>query len=330
MKSSRRPLKPIKKSINPAGVLLIVSVLISCMVVTGCAQADEMGEPQELTVEVLHPAGMRTVGSRAGTVPNEVLMTAEFYCKSSAGQLIRLKDERGDYIELTLSYDEARSCWRGVTAVSPCEEIFILAEDRNGEEGPSYCYGMTRLAFDGSQSAIVEGRPVYSLSQEGPAGGYIYYEQAGIDYLASGWRYLESAPYGWDDGVVPTAPWGSYGELAGAILDGIGQGIFLTELLCELDEAGTAAEICNEAVINGRSDWFLPSGGELEALFNQLREKSAGTPLEGLPNHSSYWSSQEISADKAKVVRFVTHDEPEVVPLGKSTQTIACLPSRQF
>ncbi|MEO0684262.1 MAG: hypothetical protein AAFY76_04210 [Cyanobacteria bacterium J06649_11] len=69
----------------------------------------------------------------------------------------------------------------------------------------------------------------------------------------------------------------------------------------ECTEVGTAARICSDLVIDGNSNWFLPSRGELALMYKNLYLKGLG----GFSDlTSSYWSSSELNEDAAWTIIF--------------------------
>ncbi len=69
----------------------------------------------------------------------------------------------------------------------------------------------------------------------------------------------------------------------------LGRGMFNTDVIVAVQGAGSyAARICYELVINGFSDWYLPSKGELNKLYiNRFLIGGFGT--------GNYWSSSEVN-----------------------------------
>ncbi|MCX6271535.1 MAG: DUF1566 domain-containing protein [Bacteroidetes bacterium] len=86
------------------------------------------------------------------------------------------------------------------------------------------------------------------------------------------------------------AQWGCYGTTISGTTTAIGTGQANTTLIVNgCSEAGRAARICNDLVLGGYNDWFLPSKDEL----NLMNEQKAA--IGGFVN-AYYWSS---SADDA-------------------------------
>jgi hypothetical protein len=119
----------------------------------------------------------------------------------------------------------------------------------------------------------------YSLGDPGPADGIIFYDKK--EYT-NGWRYLEAAPAGTEF----NAEWGSYTYIAGTEIV-VGSGKRNTELIvATLEGNGKAAQLCANLNVNGHKDWFLPSMGELDLIYKNLKL----TGLGGFKN-AWYWSS---------------------------------------
>jgi hypothetical protein len=95
--------------------------------------------------------------------------------------------------------------------------------------------------------------------------------------------------------------WGCFGDaITGADGTALGTGAQNTiDIVNGCSEAGIAARICSDLVLNGYSDWYLPSKDELNKLF--LNKAAIG----GLTS-LAYWSSSETSDFKAYVQSFNT------------------------
>jgi hypothetical protein len=93
-------------------------------------------------------------------------------------------------------------------------------------------------------------------------------------------------------------PWGCYGTIIGGTSTAIGSGQANTAAIVNgCSTAGIAARICDDLVLNGYSDWFLPSKDELNQLY--LQKSVVGGFIYG-----DYWSSSEYSAGSAWFKNF--------------------------
>ena len=103
-----------------------------------------------------------------------------------------------------------------------------------------------------------------------------------------------------------TAAWGCEGISISGTLATQGSGQANTNLiLAGCTTAGTAAKICDDLVLNSKSDWYLPSEQEL-LLVGQLTYFNNNNFSGNVGNISSYWSSTQTSAIQAKIVNEST------------------------
>jgi hypothetical protein len=85
-------------------------------------------------------------------------------------------------------------------------------------------------------------------------------------------------------------PWGCYGTNIGTSTS-IGTGQINTNLiLSQCSNRPIAASVCDDLILNGYSDWYLPSKDELDILYTNLRNH----PVAGFGNSGWYWSSSQL------------------------------------
>jgi Concanavalin A-like lectin/glucanases superfamily/Protein of unknown function (DUF1566) len=121
-------------------------------------------------------------------------------------------------------------------------------------------------------------------------GGRLAYlfQPGDVGYVAGQMHGLIAAPF--NQGTVE---WGCLGTFIAATYIGIGKGqINTTAIINSCSSPNIAAAICDNLVLNGFSDWYLPSRDELNLLY--INKYSIG----GFAD-TNYWSSSEYGSDYA-------------------------------
>lgn len=136
-------------------------------------------------------------------------------------------------------------------------------------------------------SRIVEEVPAIGDTHQG---GIVFY----LDGNGGG---LIAAPSDQSTG----AEWGCFGTtIEGLNWASVGKGFENTmDIVAGCSEPGIAARICNDLTLNGYSDWFLPSKGELQLVYQNIHLQGAG----GFAN-DTYWNSTESNATHAGALSF--------------------------
>ena len=99
------------------------------------------------------------------------------------------------------------------------------------------------------------------------------------------------------------APWGCGGTTIGGTSTAIGTGQANTTAIVNVcTTAGIAASICNDLMLNGYDDWFLPSLDELNQMYLQRNVIGGFATL-------YYWSSSEYGSDYAWYQNFANGNQ---------------------
>lgn len=126
----------------------------------------------------------------------------------------------------------------------------------------------------------------------GPAGGYVAYDKG---ETVNGWRYLEVHPTTLNYNISYTngVAWGPSGQFISGTFPDFGKGLENTIIIVNnVTQANCAAKLCYNLVLNGYSDWFLPSSEEMLLMSNSLFKANI--------NIGGYtWTSSQVSADYA-------------------------------
>jgi hypothetical protein len=142
-------------------------------------------------------------------------------------------------------------------------------------------YGTEQSFTTDTTSALYVGKPY--------AGGIIF------DLDSSGQHGLVCAPS--DQGSFQ---WGCSGTDIPGTSTAVGTGAVNTAfIVAGCSQRPIAASVCSDLVLNGYSDWFLPSVGELQLMSNRLR-------IQGLGGFSGslYHSSSQYNSGSTWIVNF--------------------------
>ena len=150
--------------------------------------------------------------------------------------------------------------------------------------------------FPFTLGALTKGQYRYEVT-ENPAtyaagdivqGGLYTFSDSGYAYITAEADQSTSAQWGCQGTLIPE----------GLTPEAIGQGVINTaSIVAVCATTGIAARLANDLVLNGFSDWFLPSLEELGMMWTELASDGLGS----FANHI-YWSSTQASATQAFTV----------------------------
>jgi hypothetical protein len=169
-------------------------------------------------------------------------------------------------------------------------DVFLNAADNLS----SYESRYDKFAF--TLGALNKGQYRYEVT-ENPAsyeaGDFV---QGGLyTFTDSGFAYITAAA-----DQSSSAPWGCEGVLIAGLSGEIGKGAANTAAIVSgCATAGISARLADQLVLNGFSDWFLPSLEELAEVYTELASAGLGS----FASHT-YWSSTQDDAGHAFTVNM--------------------------
>ena len=151
-----------------------------------------------------------------------------------------------------------------------------------------------------SDTVPVPCATVYSVGDTGPAGGLVFL------VTTDGCDGLEA----WTEDEATDLSWGCLLTKTGAAGTAVGTGAPNTALIELAPCPAGAADSTRTASYGGESDWYLPSIDELIRMYTTIGP--GGTNAGNFTTTVQYWSSTEVSVDRASVVEFANGGRPDV------------------
>ncbi|WP_294245199.1 hypothetical protein [uncultured Chryseobacterium sp.] len=161
----------------------------------------------------------------------------------------------------------------------------------------------------------------------GASGGYIFYDKGEV---TDGWRYLEAAPNNLIYNGSDKIRWGCAGGIVNQTQATFGAGPANTaRIISQCSDANCAARLCDNYVLNGLTDWFLPSDEELLVFLKS--SKNVYTIATFTWNNYSdryFWSSTENPGTSK--ARFLDGYDGYISSTDKDYYQVRVRPFRRF
>lgn len=138
------------------------------------------------------------------------------------------------------------------------------------------------------------------VGDTGPGGGKVFYVSNtiinGVAGISDGGIYLEAAPADWKSGDI--SQWASVLTDVKGTTSGIGSGALNTKLLIDaLGTSATSAKLAADLTYGGKSDWFMGSTAEMQALMNNIAIPGNWAFL---PTNRNYFTSTQNASSTSQ------------------------------
>jgi hypothetical protein len=188
-----------------------------------------------------------------------------------------------------------------ITAPKVTSAISFVAIVQNLSVGMSYAGGKIIYIFQPGDAGYVSGQTHGLIIETGS-----------ITTTASGFSF---GPY--------MSTYGCSGVSLGTTSTAMGTGISNSNILVTSCGSNTVASICDALVVNGYSDWFLPSKDELSKVYQNYSLVGGVYPTQS----QGVWSSSEFNASSGYVCSFDGGGGWVVLP---KTYSFGIKPLRKF
>jgi hypothetical protein len=167
------------------------------------------------------------------------------------------------------------------------QKVFIVEKQVTGLTAQSILKVTIKGQIGSYVELLIEGKIKTPSIGDFFGGGLVFYifQPGDNGYIEGESHGFILAPH--DQGLYP---WGCEGTRLGTSRSNSGQQN--TDIMIENCSGETAASICDNLVLNGYEDWYLPSPSEFELAYNNLYSKGLGNFGTTNPD-GFYWSSLE-------------------------------------
>ncbi len=267
----------------------------------------ELGDEDWCDDSELDVAGTKeTIG--AGAANTKLIAAA---CRAGAANTVSDYDGGGKTDWFLPSKDELNALYEQRDAVGGFGSDLYWSSSQNYADDAWYQdftsgsqYGYYKYASDGvrpvrafatsaaasaattaaAPTVVAETAGDYMIGDTGPGGGIVFYDAGSVQPWG---RYLEAGSELGDE------DWCDDSELdVAGTKTAIGAGAANTKLIAAACRAG-AANTISDYDGGGKTDWFLPSKDELNAMFSQR------VIVGGFEGNYYYWSSSQLNAEYA-------------------------------
>jgi hypothetical protein len=230
--------------------------------------------------------GLVTATSSSGTCSQVTTINQGNNYESATAQSVIFTLAKADTLTVT-SLSPSPITFTGSSAVvTPAISVSGLVNN-DSAAGATFSYGRATTCATGGACVV---------GDTGPGGGVVFYVSAtsinAADGISTGGLYLEAAPsnfskttFTWCTGFT-----NSNTTTIGGTSSAIGAGAMNTRIVTSRCSGGAVHEAANLS-LGGKSDWFLPSAGELLQMYYQKSILGFG-PGTTAANYF-YWGSNE-------------------------------------